>query len=187
MRIGSASSLVLTASVAAFASLPALASGLDQSDRTLGYRDSNGVFHSLSAATPEAGTPATTGTVDVTLTIKLASTFAAGTTFSCSAFLDGLQVTSTGTVQYTESEAVVATVTGATAKCVIAIPYSWVLMTTSLSESFTGQYTVSAIQIPPSGSTAAGITSRSSSSTFVSSTTIPSTGTISKYTVSVTL
>jgi hypothetical protein len=191
MRIRPVSSFAIVALVVAFPALPARSSGVGDSGRAVAYQDSSGVLHSLIAIAPDATTSATTGTVEVTYSIKLVSTFAKGTTFNCSSSLSGLQVTSKGaTASYSENESVIATVSGSTATCVTTIPYSWVLLpasTSLLSEAFDGQYSVSAIQIPTSGSTEAGITSRSSSATFVSLTAIPSSGTTSKYTVNVTL
>jgi hypothetical protein len=191
MRIGPVSSFAITALVVAFSSLPARSSGVGDSGRAVAYQDSSGVLHPLIAMAPDATTGATTGTVEVTYSIKLVSTFAKGTTFNCSSSLSGLQITSKGaSASYGESESVVATVSGSTATCVTTIPYSWVLLpasTSLLSETFNGQYSVSAIQIPSSVSTETGITSRSSSGTFVALTTIPSSGTTSKYTVNVTL
>jgi hypothetical protein len=158
----------------------------------LGYQDTQtGTFHALGRAVVDASTTPTTGTVDVTFNIKLVTTFAKGTTINCAINLTGVaeNTTTFTAVTYEETSASPATITGSTATCTAAIPYSWLIPAASTSEveTFSGGYTVSAYPATTSTTTLLTSAYRSSSSGFVSLKAVPASGTVSKYTVNVTL
>jgi hypothetical protein len=160
--------------------------------RVLGYEDpQTGRFHPLPTAVAEATTTPTTGTVEVTFNIKLVTAFAKGTTINCSIDLSGLveNTTTFTATTYEETAGSPATISGSTATCAATIPYSWLVPAASstTSESFSGSYTVSAYPATTSTTTLLTSAYRSSSSSFVAATAIPASGTVSKYTVNVTL
>jgi hypothetical protein len=194
MHIASAASLALITLMASFLATPAHSGGLVQNKPVIGYQDpQTGLFHPLSVISPQAATVATTGKVEVTFNIKIVSTFATGTLITCSPQVIAVQISTTppldGAASFSEYESVVATTSGATATCKLTIPYDWQLLPAASvqEESFTGQYTVTALQVVASASTPTGIVDRISSGTFVAAATIPASGTTSKYTVDVTL
>ena len=169
-----------------FASLAATslqAANSIQDSRVFGYQDAKtGTFHALSKAAVDATTSPTTGTFDVTFNLKLVSTFAKGTTAYCEAFVT---VTSFNETTATGSVAL----SGSTATCTATIPYSWLLPAASstVQETLGGSYTVFAgTPVADNGITIAGV-GRLSSSQFLAATSVPASGTTSKYSVNVTL
>jgi len=186
------STLGAGAALALFTAATALADTGPTGGHVFGYQDSRtGTFHALRQAVPETTTAPTTGTVEVTMNIKLVSTFAKSTTIGCSIDLTGSvtsETTFTGT-SYEETAGSTATISGSTATCTATIPYSWLIPAASGAEveSFAGNYTVSAYAATNSAASILASASRSSGSSFVSLKTIPASGTVSKYTINVTL
>jgi hypothetical protein len=186
------SSLVLGAVLAALSAAAAHADTGANAARVLGYEDpQTGKFHALPTAVADASATPITGTVEVSFAIKLATTFAKGTTITCSIDLTGsAENTTTFTfITYEESAGGTATITGSTATCTATIPYSWLIPAASTTEvdSFTGSYTVAAYPATSTATNLLTVAYRTSSSGFVSLKAIPPSGTVSKYTVNVTL
>jgi hypothetical protein len=156
--------------------------------RLFGYQDSSGVFHPMLTAVPDATTtPATTGTIQVTLSITVKSTFPSGTsrTILCGIDVDVTGMTATGGMtNYMEAANANATGSGATYTCTLKIPYSWIIPTTAIQKSLLGTYTV---QVNNSALSAGPAVLRLSEGTFLSTTTIPANGATSTYTVAVTI
>jgi hypothetical protein len=155
--------------------------------QVLGFQDTKtGAFHALAAVVPDAVSP-TTGTVHVTFNIKLVTTFAKGTLIECSASVSGSSVSTTAGTDtfYEETGTDSVAISGTTATCTAVIPYSWLVPASSSTvvDSFSGTYSVTAVASP----VAAGAVTRSSSSSLFSTTKIPASGTTSSYTVNVTL
>jgi len=158
----------------------------------LGYQDpETGVFKPLEKVVPEAATAAVTGTIELTMTITLKTPVPTGGKVACSSGVSAISIslTTAQATTYEESASAFATVSGATASCTINIPYSWLIppSSTTVQNSLTGSYTA---EIIGPASTTVIVTSpfaRSSSSEFLTSKTIPATGTTSKFTVNVTL
>ena len=159
--------------------------------RIFGYQDAvDGTFHSLAKAVPDATTTPTTGTVELTLTITIKSTFPTGTTRTilCSSNLDEstLVATTDAITVHTEAAYSYATVSGTTATCTVNIPYSWLLPAASATNvtSFDGSYTIEVIN---STTTAGPPVLRLSGADFLTLTAVPATGTITKVAVSATI
>jgi hypothetical protein len=157
-----------------------------------GYQDAKtGTFHALSKAAVDATTSPTTGTFDVTFNLKLVSTFAKGTTAYCEAFVTvtSFNETTDKEVSYEEEATGSVALSGSTATCTATIPYSWLLPAASstVQETLGGSYTVFAgTPVADNGITIAGV-GRLSSSQFLAATSVPASGTTSKYSVNVTL
>jgi hypothetical protein len=151
-----------------------------------GYQDpQTGEFHALKpAATPDATTAPTTGTVEVTLKITLKTAVPKGGSVICGISLGVEKIFSDGTdSSYEESAATVATVSGSAATCTMTIPYSWIITPgTALEESFGGGYNAEILT-----ETAEPGILRGSDGTYASATTVPASGTTTKYTEDVTL
>lgn len=139
----------------------------------------------LVAAIPAAfaqGTippPATTigGTINVTITITVKTTVL--TNFTCSADVLVQEASTTGPLDFEDSNTVAATGSGATRTCKLSIPYSWSLATPT-TDTMTTSYTVL-------GSTGTnGLPQRTSSRTPLDSRKVPSTGTTTSLTAAVT-
>jgi len=153
----------------------------------LGYQDTKtGTFHALATVVPDAATP-TTGTVEVTFNIKLVTTFPKGTVLECNVSLTGTSVieTTAASTFYIEEATGSVAISGTTAICKTTVPYSWLVTpaSTTVVDSFSASYSVSAV----STTAALGTSLRSSSSSVFSTTKIPASGTTSSYTVNVTL
>jgi uncharacterized Zn-binding protein involved in type VI secretion len=186
--------MTTTASSAVLAALMATAAHADTATtaRVFGYQESQtGQFHALNHAVPDATTTPTTGTVEVTFNIKLVTAFAKGTTINCSIDVTGTAENTTAftVVTYVETAGSPATISGSTATCTATLPYSWLIPAASTTEieSFSGGYTVSAYPAVTSTTTILTSAYRSSTSNFVSLKAVPASGTVSKYTVNVTL
>jgi hypothetical protein len=155
--------------------------------RVLGYQDAEtGVFHPVTRIEPEASSPATTGTIQVTLTITLKTALPKGGNIVCGADLTAMSMNLTaGTVSdWSEMANSAATTGGSTATCTVNVPYSWVIpaKSSTVTNSVTGTYSVTMNNA--SGASPSLI--RFSSGTFLSGV-IPTSGSTSKYTVGVTL
>jgi hypothetical protein len=179
--------LGLGAVLAALTTAGAHASPAPHAAHVLGFEDpQTGKFHPLPMAVADAATAPTTGTVEVSFNIKLVTAFAKGSTLTCGIFLSGTVENSvTGAGYYYEDDGNSATVNGSTATCTATIPYSWLVPFGSV-QTFTGTYMVSIYGAVPAGAQL--ITpSRDSEAPFLSANAIPPSGTVSKYTVNVTL
>jgi len=158
----------------------------------LGYQDpETGLFKPLEKAVPEATTAPVTGTIELVMTITLKTPVPTGGKVACgsSVSASSISLTTAQVTTYEESASVLATVSGATATCTVNIPYSWLIPPTSstVQNSLVGSYTA---EIVGPSSTTVVLTSpfaRLSSSEFLTSKTIPASGTTSKFTVAVTL
>jgi len=160
--------------------------------KVLGYQDSEtGVFRPVEYVIPEATTTPSTGTIQLTITITLKTPVPTGGSVLCSSAIVASSTSlSIGTgIDYVETAAAAAKVTGATATCTVLTPYSWVIPPASSTtlDSLTGSYSVTILPAPSTTVTIATLKERSSSSQFLSTKTIPAVGTISKYTVAATL
>jgi hypothetical protein len=151
----------------------------------LGYLDPHtGAFRPLAQAAEDAAVepPALTtftGTVTVTLTITLKSTGLSN--IVCSADLSVEDSLTTGGRFLGEINEVAATGTGTTRTCKLSIPYSWGLATQS-SDTMTTSYSVTG-----AGSTTGAPPIRSSTLTPLDSRKVPSSGTTTALTASVTI
>ncbi len=164
--------------------------------KVYGYVDlKTGTFHQIVAeeAAPETITGTTvTGTLDVTISIKIVSTLPKGTTILCDADVSATSSASSPAFleNYTEVAASPATISGSTASCVVKMPYSWVVAPTTSkpSNTYQGTYKVTATSVP---SATQPITDfnvvRQATGIFANTTVIPSTGTTSSFTVSATI
>ena len=141
---------------------------LPQHRQVFGYQDpATGAFHPLPLAVPDATVPPVAGTITLTLHITLKTAVPTGGKVACSSDLLASYSSVTGATTYEESGSAYATVSGATATCIVKIPYSWQFpaVTTTDIESLTGSYTAELVN--PSSATLV-LLARSSSSTFVS-------------------
>jgi len=126
--------LALTLAGPALASAQSAEAG-SRHNKVFGYQDpETGVFHPLSTATPDVSTPATTGTIELVMTITLKTALPKGGAVLCgvdlTAFSENL---STYTISDWYEEAyTAATVSGSTATCTVNVPYSWVLPAASV-------------------------------------------------------
>jgi hypothetical protein len=157
----------------------------------LGYQDpETGTFKPLEKAVPEAATAPLTGTIELTIAITLKTPLPTGGKVACSSVVaaTSINLATSQVISYDETATVLATVSGATASCTVNIPYSWGIppAASTIQTSLTGAYSVDMAGTVATGSITPAL-SRSSSSEFLSSKTIPATGTISKFTVNVTL
>lgn len=155
-----------------------------------GYQDAQtGVFHPTPHAIPDGSSdPVISGQIWLTINVTLTTPVPSGYLVGCEA--DARVSASETTPPYTstaydELGYAIATVSGSTATCLIKIPYSWTFpSTTSTTNSLTGSYIV---EIVSPATNAAPPVIRTSSSDFLSSTTIPANGTKSTYTVNARL
>jgi len=162
-------------------------------DRIFGYQDAKtGIFHPMVKIEPDLTPAPSTGTIDLTITITLKTAVPTGATVYCStditAMSNNIQTFESGVI-YIESSYSVAKVTGSTATCTVATPYSWSLPAASatIQNSLSSEYVVGIL--PASTGTAlieSELSGRSSTSSF-GGTTIPATGATTKYTLSVTI
>jgi hypothetical protein len=128
-----------------------------------------GTTHAVNAVVPEAVVSPVTGTITVTLHITLKTAVPSGDKVACSASLLALYSGTAGATEYTETASAYATVSGATATCVLTIPHSWQFpaVTATDVETLSGAYDA-VIFNPTATGTVASVLSRSSSSSFVS-------------------
>jgi hypothetical protein len=163
--------------------------------KILGYQNpETGEFEPLVRAIPDASsTTPTTGTVEVTLTITVKTPLPKGGAIICGADLTAISENK-ATFAYAycyEQGYTTATVSGSTATCTVNVPYSWVVPAASsaIQNSVTGTYSVQ-MDSASTGTTASTVdptgTVRYSSGAFLNGA-IPTTGSTSKYSVSVVL
>ena len=148
----------------------------------LGYLDpQTGAFRPVPPATEaDAELPAATtftGTVTVTLTITVKTT--ALTNLTCTANVSVLDGT-TSPVVFDDTNTVAATGTGTTRTCSLSIPYAYSL-TTQSTDNMTTSYTV----LGTTGTS--GLPQRFNSRTPLDTRKVPSSGTTTALTASVTL
>jgi hypothetical protein len=178
----------LTVLTLIFGSMLLSAQANTNAKRILGYQDpETGVFHPLLRAVPDVTTPPTTGTFKVTLNITVKSAFPTGTTRTilCNTFFDVTAIDQTDAISsYSESAYKDATGGSGAFTCTLTIPYSWVLPTTTLQKTLTGEYQVT---VTNSTATAGPAILRLSTGDFLSTSTIPANGSTSSFTVNVTI
>jgi hypothetical protein len=155
------------------------------------------------AATPSTTTAAATytGTIDITVTVKLISTLPKDTTLRCSGSV-GLEVITTeqitpnlglGTGSFLNNqESVNATISGSTATCKFSLPYSWAVpASTSKStvtvSGITGSVGIAATATETTGSIPTNIVVRSTSASLIGPATIPADGSTTTLTASTVL
>ena len=165
--------------------------------KIFGYLDpKTGTFKAANTQVrPDASTtPATTGTVSLTISIKLATVFPAKSTIACGMEVSALSLTentSTGAVsdgEWLETASSPATISGSTATCTVKIPYAWVLPAAGTSGTTTTTNTLTAdFQVTVSNATAAVTVLRTSEQQLIAGEKVPATGTVSSYTANVTL
>jgi len=161
--------------------------------KVFGYQDpETGAFKPLNQAMPEASTQATTGTVELILSISLKTALPKGGAIVCSADVTAAsENTSTFAVSsWSEQASTVATVSGSTATCTVNVPYSWPIPAASASvvNILEGAYSVQMYNTttPYSPATTLPGIVRTSSGGYAYGS-IPSTGSTSKYTLSLVL
>ena len=165
-----------TIMLGAFLMIPASAQAQDaswdpltQHKQVLGFQDQvTGAFHPLTTVIPEATTAPITGTITVTLHITLKTAVPTGAKVGCSGDVLASYTSALGATVYTELAEAFASVSGATATCVITIPHSWQFppTTTTDIESLSGSY--SAVILNPGATTTTQLPFvRESSSGFV--------------------
>lgn len=170
---------------------------LGNQEKVYGYVDlKTGTFHQIRSeeAAPETITGTTaTGTIDVTISIKIVSTLPKGTTILCDADVSASSTATTPTFleQYSEVAASAATISGSTASCVVKMPYSWVLAPTTsktISNTYQGTYKVTATFVSAATQPITDFNViRQATGIFADTTAIPATGTTSSFTVSATI
>ncbi len=138
-------------------------------------------------ALANAAVAPTTGTLALTFNIKLSSTYPTGSIISCLGIVEAItqNVTNGTTNRWTELAAGSSTVSGTTATCTVSIPYSWNLQPagTGVTNLYLGAYDLSVADI--SGKTV--LANRTSTSFFAHNLPIAVTGTVTKYTLNVTI
>jgi hypothetical protein len=168
--VAASTSAILALSLMQAASLPAAAQEAIPShhDSVLGYQDPRtGVFHQRSTLTPDAVAAPVAGTITLTLHITLKTALATGAKVACTGIVTASSTATTGTTVYDEVASAFATVSGTAATCVVTIPHSWQMPSTSVLETLNGQY--SAEIVNPTSTTILTVpVVRESSSTFVS-------------------
>jgi len=194
MRLFSTATLAALALGSVFATSSALAQSSLNSVRKLPtvYQDpETGAVRPMVAVAPEAATTPVGGTIQLVATITLKTALPTGGSIICLSSVDATSITLTSGLStvYVEEASVLAKVVGATATCTVNIPYSWLIppASTTVQNSLTGEYTVEMIGPVSSTTNPLSALTRSSSSSFVSTKSIPLTGTTSKFTIAVTL
>jgi hypothetical protein len=171
--------------------------------RLFGYQDlQTGIFHALPHPDATAASTVVTGEYEITFLVTIKSAFPKGTDIGCEA---DIEEDSSATLDVSPYEvdknftevgtASVVPGTATSVECVVKIPYSWLIPTSSATEKFTttisGSYTVYAFN--PSGTGTGIITSilqegyRSSSSNLAVPAALSKSGTITTLTVDATL
>jgi hypothetical protein len=121
------------------AATPKIPSGLNFSfDAPHGQISANG--YSVKAASNQAASTNVTGTIEVTLTIKLVTKFKKDTDFPCAAIVIGGQIDTSnfildGGLETAGGKATVSPTNPATATCKLTIPYDWSLQNDSGASS----------------------------------------------------
>lgn len=171
--------------------------------RLFGYQDlQTGTFHALPHPDAAATSTVVTGEYEITFVVTLKSAFPKGTDIGCEA---DIEEDSSATIEVSPYEvdksftevgtASVPAGAATSVECVVKIPFSWLIPTSSATEKFTttvsGSYSVYAFN--PSGTGTGVINSilqegyRSSSSTLAVPVGLSKSGTIYTLTVDATL
>ncbi len=181
------------------ASLPCAAQDQDVSPshrRIFGYQDARtGAFHPLARAplaAPEAAESTSVhGTIQVTINIKIASSFPAKSTLVCGTTITAMSTSfsisdplALSASVWEESAYTSVPLAGTTVSCTLKVPYAWVLptATSGVTNTLDGALLVT-VSNPVSTPTVL----RTSAQDFLNNAPIPASGTTSQYTVNVTL
>jgi hypothetical protein len=121
-----------------------------QHAKIFGYQDpQTGAFHPLAHAVPQTTTAPTIGTYAVTFSITIDSTFPKGATLLCDVSIIESSITETTVptvTDYEETASASLAVSGKTATCTVALPYSWVIPASTTKapvvSTVTGSYSV---------------------------------------------
>jgi hypothetical protein len=163
--------------------------------KVFGYMDpKTGTFVAATPmAHPDASTtPATTGTITLTITMKLVTAFPAKSTIGCALNLQALSLTVNPTTFasaeaiWEESAASSATISGSTATCKVSIPYAWVLPAASASTGTTNTLSAGFV-VTASNAASTPSVLRVSTQSLIEGEAVPATGSVSSYTANVTL
>jgi len=175
--------LILAAVVTALASFPSVMTAQSPSStnpqhRVLGYQDpETGKFHPLAKIQPDT-TPPSHGTIRLSISILIRSTFPSTANFLCGAMISAssINLTTDAQASFGEEAYSPATVSGSTATCTVTIPYSWAIPAASstVDDSITGSYSVTVVN---SDGTVSGSVLRVTSGDFLSLTTVPASDT----------
>jgi len=153
--------------------------------RVFGYQDqATGAFHPVSTMAPDTTITPTTGTIELTLTITLKTALPKGGGINCGADLSASAETSASVGLWLEESYSEATVSGSTATCTVAVPYSWLIPAASRT-TISGTYYVEMAKAPGTVPGASG-TVRLSNGPFLSGS-IPASGTTTSIAQGVTL
>jgi hypothetical protein len=165
--------------------------------KVFGYQDpQTGAFHPLARAVPQAATTTPTiGKYEVTFNIAIDSTFPKGATLLCNVDITEISVTESSTpteIDYGETASASLAVSGKTATCTVALPYSWVIPASTTKapvvSTVTGAYSVSVFSSSSATITSAALEGlRSVSSTLPIPATVPKDGATTTATVDATL
>ncbi len=163
--------------------------------RVFGYQDSQtGTFHPVNQSQPEAtSTAASTGTLEVVISINLKTAVPTGASVYCATFITATSetVSASPVISIWEEQAYsLATVSGSTATCTVSTPYSWNIPAASSTQINTilPTYTVAIVPTTVKYIGTYGIGIRSSTGPIPGLTKVPATSTTpDKYTVSATL
>ena len=190
----------LAAGAAAYAQIP---EPISKPEKAYGYVDlKTGIFHKMTpdvVANPELPpvTPVVAnGFFQFVFDVSIVSTFPSGTVIYCEGIIEASSLSDTSTAylpyasDYSEIGVGHVAASGKTVTCDVNIPYSWEVAPASLKpfNSYSASYTVFAILPSTSTSVVLGNEGilRESSSSLISGV-IPTSGTVTKKTVNVTL
>ncbi len=162
--------------------------------KVFGYMDaSSGEFSPLKQVTPDAATPAVTGTYEVTATITLKTPVPKGygvycfTEIASTAGIDS----ETGGLIFSETALSTAKVTGSTASCTVNTPYAWPIPKSDLTDgtNVLGIYEVAILPdtVQDRGLDSLTFDTRASIGFFERHAAIPATGTTTKVALAITL
>jgi hypothetical protein len=163
--------------------------------RVFGFLDpKTGAFVAASPmARPDAATtPATTGKISLTISMKLATAFPAKSTITCGLNLVVLSVSENTTTfaisegEWLETAASAATISGSTATCTVSVPYAWVLPSSGSTVTTTNTLSAS-FQVTVANATSTPTVLRISQQDLIVGENVPVTGAVSSYTANVTL
>ena len=168
--------------------------------RLFGFQDlQTGTFHALPHPDATAASTVVTGEYAITFLVTIKSTFPKGTDLGCEA---DIEEDSSATLDvspyevdksFTEVGTASVAATASLVECVVKIPYSWLIPTSSATEKFTtsisGSYTVYAFNPSATGTVYSILQEgyRSSSSTLAIPAVLSKNGTITALTVEATL
>lgn len=194
--IAALASITLGIALAGPASCVAQSAQTTQQKKVFGYQDpQTGVFHPLARAVPQATTiTPTIGKYEVTFSITIDSTFPKGATLLCNVDIleTSVTVSPAAVSTYEETASASLTVSGKTATCTVAIPYSWVIPASTakspVETTVSGSYSVFVFNASGTTITSATLEGlRSTSSSLPIPTTVPKDGATTTASVDATL